>query len=95
MAIPSFPLRQVTTIRVYCNRRERNNDAWAKVDFSEYFDYKLIQLRCEQMDEVNSVGDISSQRDSVRSGLLRNLGGITDAKLYTNSLLRYNNITKS
>lgn len=51
------------------------------------YDYKLIATRVTQLRRAREVKDTAAVMYRLRSGLLRNLGGITDTKLYQRSLL--------
>jgi len=60
------------------------NDEWKKDRVSPYYDYNLIQVRLDHLRESN---DVLQMIYILRSGLLRNLGGLNDPKLFSQSYL--------
>lgn len=71
------------------NRRNKV-DAWSEEQKSSEYDHYLIENRCQAMIEMREADDIPAQRESIRSGLLRNLGGMNDQRLHSRSHLKYN-----
>ncbi|RUS34039.1 hypothetical protein BC938DRAFT_482709 [Jimgerdemannia flammicorona] len=65
------------------------NDDWKANPESRFYDYNLIQSRLQHLKEVRQTGDVMAMIYLLRSGLLRNLGGMCDAKLYYKSPLGY------
>ncbi|TPX61115.1 hypothetical protein SpCBS45565_g07347 [Spizellomyces sp. 'palustris'] len=63
------------------------NDVWKADATSNIYDYKLIQFRLEHLAEVRDSGDVAELIYLLRSGLLRNLGGIGDPRLFSRSYL--------
>lgn len=64
-----------------------NNDRWRADPASTDYDHKLIALRLQHLRYARETNDISNMIYRLRSGLLRNLGGVGDAKLFSRSLL--------
>ncbi|CAG8515048.1 9391_t:CDS:10 [Scutellospora calospora] len=66
-----------------------NNDKWKCDPASPYYDYNLIQSRLDHLIKVREKNDISSMIYMLRAGagLLRNLAGINDPRLFGQSYL--------
>lgn len=64
-----------------------SNDVWRTNNYSRYYDYKLIQHRLENLRELHASNDITAMTYLLRSGLIRNLGGICDSRLFRRSPL--------
>ncbi|KAG0243859.1 hypothetical protein BGW41_001048 [Actinomortierella wolfii] len=59
------------------------------------YDYNLILSRSEHLKKVRESDDIAAMMYLLRSGLLRNLGGITDPRLFRNSYLGTKHLIES
>ncbi|KAF9166430.1 hypothetical protein DFQ26_007916 [Actinomortierella ambigua] len=62
---------------------------------SNVYDYNLILSRSNHLKVVRESNDISAMMYLLRSGLLRNLGGITDPRLFRNSYLGTKHLIES
>lgn len=62
------------------------NDRWRKSIIGNY-DYELILSRLNHLRVARANEDIAAMIYSIRAGLLRNLGGLSDASLYSKSLV--------
>ncbi|KAF9974304.1 hypothetical protein BGZ73_002291 [Actinomortierella ambigua] len=62
---------------------------------SNVYDYNLILSRSSHLKVVRESNDISSMMYLLRSGLLRNLGGITDPRLFRHSYLGTKHLIES
>lgn len=63
--------------------RATGKEKWKSNPKSHYYDYKLIQTRTDHIKTLSESGDISSTMFLLRAGLIRNLGGLTNPKLFT------------
>ncbi|TPX31054.1 hypothetical protein SmJEL517_g05512 [Synchytrium microbalum] len=63
------------------------NDKWALVPESKEYDHRLIAIRLHVLQEARAKNDVDAMIYYLRSGLLRNLGGLCDAKLFGRSYL--------
>lgn len=59
-----------------------SNDLWRQVPASKDYDFKLIYARTTALIEALEDQNVYAMVHSLRSGLVRNLGNITAAKLY-------------
>ncbi|KAI8912669.1 acyl transferase/acyl hydrolase/lysophospholipase [Gorgonomyces haynaldii] len=55
---------------------------WKSINECEFYDYKLIRSRYHSLKKARVDVDVHAMIYSLRSGLLRNLGGIVDYRLY-------------
>ena len=55
---------------------------WKHKDFSHVYDYRMIEARLLSLKTARQTGDIHAIIGALRSGLLRNLGGIGDKRLF-------------
>ena len=65
------------------------NDVWRSKPDSRVYDYKLISARLDHLRKARKANDVDSMVYMLRSGLLRNFGGICDKKLFSHSYLGY------
>ncbi|ORZ40019.1 hypothetical protein BCR44DRAFT_115525, partial [Catenaria anguillulae PL171] len=65
--------------------RALGNDNWKADPESSEYDHRLIHNRLSKLRNDRLAGDVISSMYSLRSGLLRNLGGISDPRLYCTS----------
>ncbi|KAJ3105841.1 hypothetical protein HDU97_007485 [Phlyctochytrium planicorne] len=66
----------------------KGNDIWKLDPVSNIYDHKLIQYRLQHLRQTREgKGDILTLIYLLRSGLLRNLGGLNDPRLFSKSLL--------
>ncbi|RHZ46546.1 hypothetical protein Glove_615g23 [Diversispora epigaea] len=63
------------------------NDEWKSNSISPYYDYNLIQYKLDHFRQVRENNDFLSMIYMLRSGLLRNLGGLNDPRLFSQSYL--------
>jgi hypothetical protein len=63
----------------------RNMDQWKNDMKSPLYDFKLIISRLNSFKAARIAGDTPAMKLLIRSGLLRNLGGICDSRLHTNT----------
>uniref|UniRef100_A0A1D1Z9S9 Triacylglycerol lipase SDP1 n=1 Tax=Anthurium amnicola TaxID=1678845 RepID=A0A1D1Z9S9_9ARAE len=63
------------------------NDEWKQDPASPYYDYIMIQKRLAHLKDIHESNDVLSMIYMLRSGLLRNLGGINDPRLFCRSYL--------
>ncbi|KAG0226592.1 hypothetical protein BGX31_007248 [Mortierella sp. GBA43] len=70
-------------------------DVWRKNHKSNIYDYNLILTRRAHLRNVRASKDVSEMMYSLRSGLLRNLGGITDPRLFCHSFLGTKHLIES
>ncbi|KAI8605857.1 hypothetical protein EDD21DRAFT_362537 [Dissophora ornata] len=63
------------------------SDVWRNNHRSNVYDYNLILSRRHHLKVVRESKDVSAMMYLLRSGLLRNLGGITDPRLFCHSYL--------
>ncbi|KAG0637583.1 hypothetical protein HOY80DRAFT_1010616 [Tuber brumale] len=61
------------------------NDLWRQNPTSKYYDYKLILDRLQSLSVARNEGDTLRLVNLLRSGLLRNLGNISNINLYNRS----------
>lgn len=59
------------------------NDEWKSSPINRHYDHQLIRRRLKHLRELEAAGDLLEMMDFLRSGLLRNLGGLNDPKLYS------------
>ncbi|KAK9480330.1 acyl transferase/acyl hydrolase/lysophospholipase [Lipomyces japonicus] len=59
------------------------NDLWRANPKSRKYDYKLISERLDAIMDAKEMGDILELTNILRSGLIRNLGNISNKKLFT------------
>lgn len=71
---------------------EQNAEEWRSDPTSNLYDYKLIESRLKHLRQYFENKDVSSVIHLLRSGLLRNLGGISDARLFEKSLCGTKNL---
>lgn len=64
-----------------------NMDLWRQNFVSQHYDYILIDERMSSLREARLAGDEIHIMSLLRSGLIRNFGGIAQKKLYTKSYL--------
>ncbi|KAJ1341386.1 hypothetical protein BSLG_004116 [Batrachochytrium salamandrivorans] len=62
------------------------NQAWKATQDTSLYDHKLIYTRLQSLRQNCASGDLETLIILLRSGLLRNLGGISDVRLYKHSL---------
>lgn len=67
--------------------RITNMDLWRQNFVSKHYDYILIDERIKLLQEAKADGDERLLMSLLRSGLIRNFGGIAHKKLYTKSYL--------
>lgn len=70
-------------------------DIWRKNHESNIYDFNLILSRRRHLQAVKESKDVSEMMYLLRSGLLRNLGGITDPRLFCDSLLGTKHLIES
>ncbi|KAJ1506212.1 hypothetical protein HMI54_004883 [Coelomomyces lativittatus] len=63
------------------------NDAWKEQPLCQDYDYKLIHFRLAKLLQLRQKDDVLNLIHHLRSGLLRNLGGISDPRLYSTCYL--------
>ncbi|CAG8475880.1 16014_t:CDS:10 [Acaulospora morrowiae] len=63
------------------------NDEWKSNPISPYYDHNLIQVRLNHLRQARESNDLLSMIYTLRSGLLRNLGGLNDPRLFSQSYL--------
>jgi len=63
--------------------RLKGNEEWKKSNEGGFFDHKLIHGRLQVLKTAISTQNYSKLASILRSGLLRNLGGLGNASLYT------------
>ncbi|CAO3631008.1 unnamed protein product [Mucor hiemalis] len=61
------------------------NDKWIEEPVSRAYDYKLIASRLEHLRKARNEEDVDNMTYLLRSGLLRNFGGICERKLFSHS----------
>jgi TAG lipase/lysophosphatidylethanolamine acyltransferase len=61
------------------------HDQWKADPVSSLYDYKLIFRRLKQLRHLTHKGDLESMMHFLRSGLIRNLGGFSDHRLFEHS----------
>src|SRR5690554_5252875 len=71
------------------------SDVWRNNRRSNLYDYDLILSRSQHLKLVRESKDISAMMYLLRSGLLRNLGGITDPQLFCHSYLGTKHLIES
>ncbi|KAJ5587905.1 uncharacterized protein N7459_003670 [Penicillium hispanicum] len=62
-----------------------SKDLWRQNPVSRHYDYRLIVGRLDAMMQARESEDILTLVNLLRSGLVRNLGNITSAKLFTHA----------
>ncbi|KAI9138780.1 acyl transferase/acyl hydrolase/lysophospholipase [Paraphysoderma sedebokerense] len=75
--------------------RKLSNDAWRANPASSDYDYKLILFRLTKLRNTRESGDVLSLIYMLRSGLLRNLGGLNDPRLFSVSYAGTKNLIES
>eukprot|EP00002_Diphylleia_rotans_P036542 TRINITY_DN8062_c0_g1_i3.p1 TRINITY_DN8062_c0_g1~~TRINITY_DN8062_c0_g1_i3.p1 ORF type:complete len:470 (+),score=74.73 TRINITY_DN8062_c0_g1_i3:47-1456(+) len=63
----------------------QNVQEWRKQDQCDEYDWSLIQARLLSLREARARGDMESLSHLLRSGLMRNIGGISNFKLFSKS----------
>ncbi|KAG0367355.1 hypothetical protein BGZ54_003984 [Gamsiella multidivaricata] len=71
------------------------SDVWRNNHRSNVYDYNLILSRRHHLKVVKESKDVSAMMYLLRSGLLRNLGGITDPRLFCHSYLGTKHLIES
>ncbi|KAF9957419.1 hypothetical protein BGZ72_001844 [Mortierella alpina] len=71
------------------------SDVWRNNQRSNVYDYNLILSRRQHLKIVRESKDVSAMMYLLRSGLLRNLGGITDPRLFCHSYLGTKHLIES
>ncbi|KAG0050770.1 hypothetical protein BGZ83_004459 [Gryganskiella cystojenkinii] len=71
------------------------SDVWRNNHRSNVYDYNLILSRSQHLKIVRESKDVSAMMYLLRSGLLRNLGGITDPRLFCHSYLGTKHLIES
>lgn len=71
------------------------SDVWRTSHRSNVYDYNLILSRRHHLKVVRESKDIKAMMYLLRSGLLRNLGGITDPRLFCHSYLGTKHLIES
>ncbi|KAF9581176.1 hypothetical protein BGW38_001906, partial [Lunasporangiospora selenospora] len=71
------------------------SDVWRNNHRSNVYDYNLILSRRHHLKVVRDSNDVSAIMYLLRSGLLRNLGGITDPRLFVHSYLGTKHLIES
>ncbi|KAG0002899.1 hypothetical protein BGZ79_002099 [Entomortierella chlamydospora] len=71
------------------------SEAWRNNIQSNIYDYNLILTRRHHLKVIRESGDVSAMMYLLRSGLLRNLGGITDPRLFCHSYLGTKHLIES
>lgn len=61
----------------------KGNDAWKEDDNSGFYDSQLIRERLDQLNDAMKDGNHERLSNILRTGLLRNLGGLGNACLYS------------
>jgi TAG lipase / lysophosphatidylethanolamine acyltransferase len=69
--------------------RLTENDIWRSNPASNIYDYRLIQSRLQHLRQAREANDISAMIYLLRAGLLRNLGGINDPRLFSKTYIGY------
>ena len=69
-----------------CLYRLEGKDSWKTTDDSSLFDSRLIGARLMNLAEARASGDIDQIVFVLRAGLIRNIGGIGNPKLYAHCL---------
>ncbi|CAG8771943.1 7972_t:CDS:10, partial [Gigaspora margarita] len=64
-----------------------DNEKWKLDPASPYYDYNLIQSRLAHLKQIREKKDILTMIYTLRAGLLRNLGGLSDPRLFSQSYL--------
>ncbi|KAK4153072.1 acyl transferase/acyl hydrolase/lysophospholipase [Chaetomidium leptoderma] len=59
-----------------------NKDMWRHSPMSRDYDYRLINKRLRLMQKTHQEGDVYGLINTLRTGLVRNLGSITSARLF-------------
>ncbi|KAI8893288.1 acyl transferase/acyl hydrolase/lysophospholipase [Globomyces pollinis-pini] len=72
--------------------RVRELDQWRKQPVTSLFDHKLITSRIKSLRAARNANDLPTMKLLIRSGLLRNLGGIMDVRLFTVSYVGTKNL---
>ncbi|KNE68203.1 hypothetical protein AMAG_12882 [Allomyces macrogynus ATCC 38327] len=67
--------------------RKLGNDLWKEQPVSNDYDHKLIYYRLAKMRNDRALHHVLNLMFGLRSGLLRNLGGISDPRLYCTSYI--------
>ncbi|KAF9428557.1 hypothetical protein BGZ94_001948 [Podila epigama] len=71
------------------------SDVWRTNHRSNVYDYNLILSRRQHLKVVRESKDVKAMMYLLRSGLLRNLGGITDPRLFCHSYLGTKHLIES
>ncbi|KAF9114016.1 hypothetical protein BGX27_000282 [Mortierella sp. AM989] len=71
------------------------SDVWRSNHHSNIYDYNLILTRRHRLKAIRESGDVYAMMHLLRSGLLRNLGGITDPRLFCHSYLGTKHLIES
>lgn len=71
------------------------SDVWRNNHRSNVYDFNLILSRRQHLKVVRESRDVSAMMYLLRSGLLRNLGGITDPRLFCHSYLGTKHLIES
>ncbi|CAG8620843.1 10083_t:CDS:10, partial [Paraglomus occultum] len=90
-------LWQATTYQEWENKAREldvmlGNDVWKANPRSPYYDYKLIEHRLSLLREDRKKQDVMAVIYLLRCGLLRNLGGLNDVRLFQRSYLGTKNL---
>eukprot|EP00283_Hemiselmis_rufescens_P004916 CAMPEP_0173430848 /NCGR_PEP_ID=MMETSP1357-20121228/9163_1 /TAXON_ID=77926 /ORGANISM="Hemiselmis rufescens, Strain PCC563" /LENGTH=590 /DNA_ID=CAMNT_0014395255 /DNA_START=1 /DNA_END=1773 /DNA_ORIENTATION=+ len=70
------------------------SNAWKAVDESPYYDSELIRQRLQEMQRSCAEQDMPAIIASLRSGLVRNLGGIGDPRLHDETHVGTKNVIR-
>ncbi|KAI9291634.1 hypothetical protein K502DRAFT_326188 [Neoconidiobolus thromboides FSU 785] len=60
-----------------------DNEVWKSNPINRYYDHQLIYRRLKYINQIHKKNDLLEMMDFLRSGVLRNLGGMNDPKLYS------------
>src|ERR1700738_3193558 len=69
-----------------------DNEAWKLENHSEDFDAPLIEARLKQLDEARINCDVTRMLYLVRTSLSRDLGGMSNSRLYKHSNIGTKNL---
>jgi len=70
------------------------SNAWKAIDESPYYDSELIRQRLDEMQRAVAEQDMPAIISSLRSGLVRNLGGIGDPHLHNETHVGTKNLIR-
>ncbi|KAL1920065.1 uncharacterized protein VTP21DRAFT_1211 [Calcarisporiella thermophila] len=68
------------------------NDVWRESPASRFYDYKYIYQKLQHLKRVRENNDVDAMLYLLRSGLIRNLAGLGNPRLYSRSYLGTKNL---